>query len=398
MTHHFIRSVNRSIEAEIVVVGAGLVGLSAAIAFAQQGRNVALVDSKKPAIKQKKTWDERVYALTPATENWLKSIGVWAHVETSRVNAIHTMHLFNDATENPLVLRDEDANLSKLGLIIENQNLLSALWQQLKALDVTVITDASCESLHNAQQQVALGLVNGQQISAQLIVAADGLNSWVRSQVNISVVKKDFHQTAIVANFNAEKVHSNVARQWFAPHDVLALLPLPDKLVSMVWSVPTEKAAQLLALSQEVFAQNVYDHSKGVLGELKQVGESASFVLNQLTTTSLIAKRVVLIGDAAHQIHPMAGQGLNLGFRDVMQLTGLTTECHAMQNVGDATLLRRYERARKADMMTMNSLTSGLDYLFANNIGIAKQVANWGLRKLNGQAIIKKLLIQQAVA
>jgi 2-polyprenylphenol 6-hydroxylase len=385
----------KTIETDIAVVGAGLVGLSAAIAFAQQGKSVVLVDAKKPVIKLKKTWDERVYALTPETENWLKSIGVWAHMDASRVNPINAMHIFDDTNEQPLCLRDEDANLAKLGLIIESQNLMHALLQQLNKLDVTVITDAQCQMLNNTQQPVVLGLENGLQISAKLVVAADGVDSWVRKQANIGVTKKDFHQTAIVANFVTQMQHQHIARQWFRPHDVLALLPLPDNMVSIVWSVSTERAVELLALTGEELAHNVHEHSRSVLGTLKQLGNTQAFALNQQTALHLIAERVVLTGDAAHQIHPMAGQGVNLGFRDVMQLTLLATKLHAMQDVGDKGFLRQYERARKADIVTMNQLTTGLDGLFAIESGMLKKARQWGLQQLKGQAAIKKLLIQQ---
>ncbi len=393
----------QTINTEIAIVGAGLVGLSAAIAFAQQGKRVVLVDAKNPVIKLKKAWDARVYALTPETENWLKSIGVWAHVDACRVNPINAMHIFDDASEQPLSLRDEDANLPKLGVIIENQNLMYALWQQLKTLDaenesVTVITDAPCQTLNNTQQKIELGLGNNQQISAKLLVAADGMDSWVRKQANIAVTKKDFHQTAIVANFVTQTHHQHIARQWFRPHDVLALLPLPDNMISIVWSVSTERAAELLALLGEELAHNVHEYSRGVLGTLKQVGNTQAFALNQQTALQLIAERVVLTGDAAHQIHPMAGQGVNLGFKDVMQLASLSTKLHAMQDVGDKSFLRQYERARKADILTMNQLTSGLDGLFASDSKMAKKVTTWGLQVLNKQTYLKKLLIQQVAA
>ncbi len=388
------QKINTEIDTDIVVVGAGLVGLSAVIAFAQQGKNVYLVDAKKPNIKLKKTWDERVYALTPETESWLKNIGVWAHVDASRVNPINAMHIFDEANERPLTLRDEDANLPKLGVIIENQNLMHALWQQIKTLDVTVITDTPCQTLINTQQQVMLDLVNGQQITAKLIVAADGVDSWVRKQANIGVTKKDFQQTAIVANFVTQKHHQHIARQWFRPHDVLALLPLPDNMVSIVWSVSTERAAELLALSGEELAHNVHENSRGVLGTLKQVGNTQAFALKQQTASQLIAERIALTGDAAHQIHPMAGQGVNLGFRDVMKLAELATKLHAMQDIGDRGFLRQFERARKSDIVTMNQLTSGLDGLFASEGRVLKKARQWGLQQLNGQATIKKLLVQ----
>ena len=417
MTHHFFQSLVETINADIAIAGAGLVGLSAAIAFAQQGKSVVLVDAKKPVVTLKKAWDERVYALTPDSEYWLKNIGVWAHVDASRVNTINAMHIFDDTTAQPLSLRDEDADLPKLGVIIENQNLMHALWQQLKTLaaeneSVTIITDAVCQTLQNTQDNIELGIVNkqqankqqanNQQINAKLLVAADGVDSWVCKQANIAVTKKDFHQTAIVANFVTQKQHQHIARQWFRPHDVLALLPLPDNMVSMVWSVSTERAAELLALTSEELAHNVQEYSHGVLGIFKQVGNTQAFALNQQTATRLIAERVVLLGDAAHQIHPMAGQGVNLGFRDVMQLASLATKLHAMQNMGDKTFLRQFERARKADILTMNQLTSGLDGLFASDSPLAKQVTtrviSKGLQLLNKQAYIKKLLIQQVAA
>ena len=402
MIHSFSQNLDKTHETDVVVVGAGLVGLSAAIAFSQLGKSVVLVDVKKPIIKLKKAWDERVYALTPATETWLKGIGVWAYIDASRVNPINAMHLFNDASEQPLVLRDEDANLPKLGIIVENQNLMYALLQQLKASEVIVVTDAPCQTLNNTPQQVLLGLESGQQIAAKLIIAADGAESWVRKQVNISVTKKDFKQTAIVANFLAEKRHQNIARQWFSPHNVLALLPLRDsikaKMVSIVWSVSTDRAAELLALSGEELVHNVREHTHGILGELTHVGNMQAFALHQQTALQLIAERVALIGDAAHQIHPMAGQGVNLGFRDVMQLASLATKLHSMHDIGDSSFLRQYERVRKADIVTMNTLTSSLDWLFASESSMVRKMMLWGLGNMKKQTSVKKLLIQQVAA
>ena len=395
MTHHFFQSVDKSIEAEIIVVGAGLVGLATALGLAKQGKKVVLVEASKPDIKLKKAWDERVYALTFATEAWLKQLDVWPHLDISRVNHINAMHIWGAGSEVPLSLSESDANLPKLGLIVENQNLMHALWQQIKLLGVKVVTDRKCISLDTTLLDIQLGLQGDITLVAKLIVAADGVNSWLRSQANIGVSHKNFHQTAIVANFLAEKNHANIARQWFAAHDTLALLPLPGQHVSMVWSVSTQKAAQLLLLSANELAQSVCEHSQGILGDLEPVSNTQSFELHQQTARKLIADRVVLVGDAAHQIHPMAGQGVNLGFRDVMKLDELTTNC---QDVGDFNLLRKYERARTADIATMGTLTTVLDGLFASDKTLVKKVTYWGLQQLNNQAAIKKLLIQQAAA
>ncbi len=392
------QSINQTQNADIIVVGAGLVGLAAAVAFAKQNRKVVLIDAKKPIIEKHQPWDERIYALTPGTVSWLQALDVWAVVDLTRVNDIHAMHLWGEASANPLVLADHDANLPKLGVIVESRNLMYALWQQVNALGVTVITEAKCKYIENRQEHIWLGLENGAEISAKLIIAADGVNSWVRQQADIALKQRDFHQTAIVANFLAEKSHQYVARQWFAPHETLALLPLPEKYVSMVWSVSTESANELLTLSSDELAQKVETQSRHTLGILSPVGKTLSFRLNQQTAVQLIAERVALMGDAAHQVHPMAGQGVNLGFRDVMQLESLVSTTHALQDIGETTFLRKYERSRQADIVTMNALTTGLDELFASDINLVTKWTHWGLRQLNHQATIKKLLIQQAVA
>ncbi|MES2503118.1 MAG: FAD-dependent monooxygenase [Pseudomonadota bacterium] len=386
------------IDCDVIVVGAGLVGLAAAIALANQHKNVVLV-SDKPVLETKPifsavSWDERVYALTSGTEAWLKSLDIWDFVDESRVNTIDSMHIWGAETD--LVLNAADANVAKLGLIIENQQLMTALWRKLEALDVTVVTDARCTKVEHTLNQVILHLESAKQINAKLIVAADGLHSWVRQQANIGVDVKNYDQVAVVANFLAENLHYNEAKQWFNAHDILALLPLPNRHVSMVWSVSTEKAAQLLALTDDELCEQVQMQSQELMGKLKKIGQVRSAALKQQTASQLIGERVVLVGDAAHQVHPMAGQGVNLGFRDVMELAQLTTKLHAMHDIGERAFLRQFERARKADVIGMNSLTSGLDYLFATEQTLLKKLSNWGLQGIARQPSLKKLLIKQA--
>ena len=401
---------SHKIDADIVVVGAGLVGMAAAVACAKLGKKIVLVDSKKPNTQPKSTepksteakstalkkgWDERIYALTTSTVAWLQALEIWHDVDENRVNDINAMQLWDEQGDK-LVLQDSDANLANLGVIIENKNLHNALNQQMSELGVTVITDATCDFLENSEQAIKLHLLDGCCISAKLIVAADGVDSWLRGQVGIIVKIKDFKQTAVVANFLAEKAHQNIARQWFAPHETLALLPLPHKHVSMVWALSTEQAAELLTLSNAALAEKVQVRTHSELGNLNMVGNALSFTLQQQTATQLIAPRMVLVGDAAHQIHPMAGQGMNLGLRDVRQLVDLLTNTHAMQDIGETTFLRKYVRARQADIATMNTLTSGLDALFASNSEILKRAGTWGFKQLNQQAKLKELLIKQA--
>ena len=383
------------IKADIAVIGAGLVGLSAAVACAKLGKNVVVIDAKNTKIKLKKTWDARVYALSTNSVDWLKALETWQTIDENRVNVIAAMHLWDSANAY-LALRSQDANLANLGVIIENQNLLHALWQQVDALGVTVITDLSCTFLENTQFATIIKLTDGSSVCAKLIVAADGVNSWVCKQANILLKQKDFNQTAIVGNFLAEKSHQNIARQWFSSHETLALLPLPKQMVSMVWALSTVQAVELLSLSVDELADNLQARAQNELGNLTLVGKTLSFALQQQTAAKLIAARILLMGDAAHQIHPMAGQGMNLGLRDVMQLQNMLTNSHSMQDIGEHAFLRQYERARRADIATMNALTSGLDRLFAIDNAIVKKATGWGLTQLNRQSILKKLLIQQA--
>ena len=390
-------------DVDIIVVGAGLVGLSAAIAFAQQGKQVLVVDAKSaeinpPELSFSKSWDARIYALTPATEDWLKALGVWQYVDASRMNNIHAMHLWNDGLAAPLILADSDANLTKLGVIAESANLMHALRARLDALAVSVLAGSPCKKIEYTPTHIRLMLENDAQLKAKLLVAADGVHSFVRQQLNITTKQKDFAQTAIVTNFLAEKNHDNIARQWFAPHETLALLPLPSQQVSMVWAVSTESATQLLKLTVEELALQVAEKSNNLLGALKPVSEVLSFELQQVTATQLIAERVAFVGDAAHQIHPMAGQGMNLGFRDVIALQALLANAHGMQDIGENIFLRQYERVRKADIASMHTLTSGLDYLFAGEQGILRKLSGWGMRQLSHQPFIKKVLIKHAVA
>lgn len=394
MKRHFLQSVDGSIETDVVVVGAGIVGLAAAIVCAKLGKKVIVVAAQKTVVKKQQTWDARIYALTASTQAWLEALGVWAEVDSSRVNTISAMQLW-DAQDNKLTLQDDDANLDKLGVIIENQNLMYALDQLIQLLGISVIAEVECVSLQNTQQHINLGLADGRHISADLMIAADGVDSWVRGQLSITVKQKNFNQTAIVANFAAERPHQNVARQWFAPHETLALLPLPMQQVSMVWAVSTEQAIELLTLSSEALAERVQARSQNELGSLRVLDKVLSFSLRQQTAAQLIAERVVLVGDAAHQVHPMAGQGMNLGLRDVRQIQEMLTNVHAIQDIGEHAFLRKYARARQADIVTMNTLTSGLDALFANDSMVVKKVAGWGFKQLNHQASIKKLLIQQ---
>ncbi len=384
---------------DVVVVGAGLVGLDAVIALQAEGKRVALVDAKNSReVQLSDGWDARVYALTPSTEDWLRTLGVWPLVNAARVNDVDAMALWHPRATDALMLNSEDANINKLAYIIENQNLMQALWQKIDTLnDVAIFVGHPCKDITCADDSIRVELENGKLVSAALLVAADGANSFVRKWVGVSTKEKAFGQKAIVANYLAEKGHSNIARQWFAPHNTLALLPLPERHVSMVWSLPTDMADELLSLTAGQLAQRVFMQSQGVLGTLQPVSHAASFVLQQVTADTMIANRVAFIGDAAHQVHPMAGQGANLGFRDVMALQAIIADSHHLHDIGEKSFLRQFERVRKADVLSMNTLTSGLDHVFSYEKLPVQKLMDWGMEQLSKHSSIKNILIKQAV-
>lgn len=387
---------NKKIETEVVIVGAGLVGLTAAIAFAQQNRKVVLLDSKSPDKTVKDEWDQRIYALTVSSVEWLKCLKIWDKVDGLRVNSIDAMQLWAEGAVQPLCLDAGDAHLEQMGCIVESQNLIQACWQVLDDLDVSVMSNLTCQSVMHSNQQVSLFLSDGSEVVAKLLLGADGSNSWIRQHVQLGEHLKAFDQIAIVANYQAEYHHRNIARQWFGVHETLALLPLPQKNVSMVWSLPSQEALELLKLSIEDLAGCVETRSKFNLGELKPLNNAVPFMLNQKTASHFISERVALVGDAAHQVHPMAGQGVNLGFGDVRKLIEITTNLNQLQDIGNYSLLRAYERARKLDVFEMNQLIAGLDVLFSDNTIFIPKLTMWGMQLINSQTSIKQKLIKHA--
>jgi ubiquinone biosynthesis UbiH/UbiF/VisC/COQ6 family hydroxylase len=234
-------------------------------------------------------------------------------------------------------------------------------------------------------------------LRAGLIVGADGADSWVRSQAGIRVETRPYAQTAVVANFAVALPHRGVATQWFLRNGVLALLPLPGERVSMVWSTATAHAEELLALGADELAAQVMAASQARLGELRVITPAAAFPLRMQRVSRLVTARVALVGDAAHNVHPLAGQGVNLGFRDARELARVLTARGAQNDCGDLALLRRYERARKEDIAAMQLTTDALQRLFNYDNAPMASLRNLGLRFVNRQSALKNLLIRRAV-
>lgn len=400
----------RFISADITVAGAGLVGLSAAIALHHAGLEVVLVDAYQPDnIKTGNAdeWDQRIYAISPQNARWLSELGVWQLLNAARLTEVHAMHIWGDAVADALALEADSTSDGVMAYIIEESALKQALMQQVKACGIKTVFGQSSAALEIQGQQALLTLDDGTIVESQLLLAADGANSWIRQQIAVDVTRKDYQQTAIVANFETEKFHGNIARQWFRQDKassqaishcgILAWLPLPGNRISIVWSAPRAYADELMQQVDQDFSALVAQAGGYALGQLKLIGSRAAFPLVLQKAETLVHGCVVLIGDAAHRIHPMAGQGVNLGFRDVIALAGIIRARHQYQSVSDKSLLRKYERDRKADTFNMLALTNGLYHLYESQNEAVKKARQWGLSVAN-QAMLKKILINSAIA
>lgn len=380
---------------DLAIVGAGLAGL--ALARALRGLSVTLVASGRSAAPQSP--DSRVYAITPGNAAFLGELRVWQALAPERITPVRAMHVFGDDGASVLKFDAYRAGVSELAWIVEDGMLQEALWRSLDARDgLSVFAPAQCAQLDVGERQVSLGLEDGRELGASLVVGADGARSLVRERAGIAATDTPYAQSAVVANFACTRAHRNTAFQWFQGGPVLALLPLPGDQVSMVWSTGEAQAARLLALDAAALCSEVAAASGGALGELGTVSAPRAFALRRLSAQRMAAPRVALLGDAAHVIHPLAGQGANLGLQDARALAAVLAGREPQRDPGDHGLLRRYERARARDVLAMDTTVHGMHRLFGAGAAPLVQLRNTGLNLAHRLPVIKNLLIRQAMA
>ena len=389
-------------DVDIVIIGGGLVGTSLALALGKSGLKLALVEAKtaEPLAVDAADWDSRIYAITPGNAEFLSRLGIWGGLDKSRISPIHSMQVWGDNTENPLVFDAYAAGVAELGYIIESRLMQNALWEALKSRqEVEVICPARCASLQFNQHEASLTLEDGRKITSKLIVAADGSNSWVLAQAGVEVDAQPYHQLGVVANFETELPHDNIARQWFREDGILAWLPMPGRRISVVWSAFEAKANALLQLPVDAFCHAVAEAGNQALGTLRIITPAVGFPLVSKRNQSMIAPRLAMVGDAAHQIHPLAGQGMNLGLRDAQSLAEILLKEVAKHqlDVGNEVCLRRYARARKSDVAATGGMSDGLQKLFKNQNPLVGFLRNTGLRAVNHCPPIKRALMAQAL-
>jgi ubiquinone biosynthesis UbiH/UbiF/VisC/COQ6 family hydroxylase len=292
---------------------------------------------------------------------------------------------------------------SELAWIVEDWRVQDALWRGLGGQQgLSLFSAASISGLEISALRAEVRLDDGRAIAAQLVVGADGAHSLVRERAGIASRAQSYEQTAVVANFACGRPHRNVAWQWFQGaaqgNSVLALLPLPGDHVSMVWSVPNAQASRLLALEAAALAREVALVAQHALGELALVTPPRAFPLQRLAAARLVAPRVALAGDAAHVIHPLAGQGANLGLQDAQALAAVLGSREPGRDAGDERLLRRYERSRAEAILSMRSTVHGLYRLFGAPGPAAARLRNSGLQLADRMPVLKNLLMRHAMA
>ncbi|MEX2239132.1 MAG: UbiH/UbiF family hydroxylase [Burkholderiales bacterium] len=385
-------------DVDLAIVGAGLAG--AALARAVRGLTVAVAaDEAAAPAAPAQGFDARVYAITPGNAAFLASLGAWQRLAPERVTPVHAMRVFGDDGRSRLEFDAYRAGVAALAWIVEDGALQGALRESLTLSEhVGILASDRLQSMSIAPDRARLQLRGGRTLDARLVVGADGAQSLVREQTAIAVTDTAYRQRAVVANFSCERAHRHCAHQWFQGGPVLALLPLPGDHVSMVWSTGEDEAERLLALDPQALARAVAAASGHVLGELGPVTAARAFALRRLAARRMVAPRVALIGDAAHVIHPLAGQGANLGLQDARELAAVLGAREPMRDPGNLRLLRRYERARALEVGAMDATVHGLYRLFGAPARSFAILRNAGLNLTDHMPVIKNLLIRQAMA
>lgn len=395
-------SIASVVDRDVVIVGAGLVGLALAASLARMGLAVAIADRGGLAIADSDDagddWDNRVYAISPGSAALLHGLGVWQRLAPERIAAIEAMDVYGDdggAIHFSAYAQGERA----LAWIVENRALQAALAEAVRLESgIEVFAPCALDHIDWRGDAADVRLEDGRHLSARLVVGADGVHSWTRAQAGIAVESRGYAQTAVVANFAIERPHRGRALQWFLPHrGVLAWLPLPGARMSMVWSAPKAFAEELCALDADALCDIVAAAGGNELGVLRSIGAAASYPLSFLKLPTSIGPRLALVGDAAHAVHPLAGQGVNLGFGDVAALTSALAIHAIVGDAGAPMLLQRYARRRAEAVQSMLAATDGLVRLFGSTLPWVRSIRNLGMTGVDKLPFAKAVLAQPAL-
>ncbi len=401
----------------MAVIGAGPVGCAFALAArrALPGAEIILIErSPAPSSDREglpmqtppasaESFDRRVYALSPQSIALFDRLGVWQAIAPDRLTPVDEMHVSSDAETVAGTLPQIDfSHGAPLAHIVEHKALMASLYEALVGSGIRTLFGTAVTSMSTLGGRRSLALVDVTQANVEmpefdLVVAADGRQSHIRTLAGIDVTSKDYASVGIVANFACERPHGNIARQWFTPDGVLAYLPLPCNQISIVWSVTRAFAETLPAYDEAAFASAVARAGHLSLGQLRATSAVDAIPLKRITAKQWVLPGLALVGDAAHAIHPLAGQGVNLGFGDVRTLVDVIRNRPSLASVGDLATLRRYARAQAGATAAMGETTDCLHTLFSRNDSVSKWVRRSGFEWFERSGLVKRMVTSYAL-
>lgn len=386
---------------DVAIVGGGMVGLAVACGLQGSGLRVAVLEQHVPqSLAVDAPPQLRVSAINAASEKLLTRLGVWSDIVARRACCYHGMEVWDKDSFGRIEFDDQSMGYSHLGHIVENAEIHYALWQKAqRSPDITLLAPAEIQQVAWGENEAFLTLKEGTMLTARLVIGADGANSWLRNKADIPLTFWDYRHHALVATIRTQEAHGAVARQAFHGEGILAFLPLSDPhLCSIVWSLSPQEAERMQQASVDEFNRALNIAFDNRLGLCSVESERQTFPLTGRYARQFAAHRLALVGDAAHTIHPLAGQGVNLGFMDAAELIDELKRLQRQgKDIGQYLYLRRYERSRKHSAAMMLAGMQGFRELFAGENPAKKLLRDIGLKLADTLPGVKPQLIRQAM-
>lgn len=375
---------------DVVIVGGGLIGQSLALALSNFKLEVGLVDLNygKPVLSE--SYDNRVSAIVPSTVNFLKAIGIWGNIHRKR--SYQSTRVWDQNSNGKLNFSSKNDDL---GFIIENNQIIHALHEAIECCSNIKVINSEVKSIVDEKTHYQINLDSSASLNTDLLIGADGFNSSIRKFASISSKDRDYEQHAFVFNIETQEKLDNAIWQRFNSDSISAVLPLDDHIASIVWSVKNELKNELDVMDQELFLKSFSRSVEHAFGKLKIVSNINSFPLYEMKAKEYVKPNLVLIGDAAHRIHPLAGQGANIGFMDIMELINVL-EGYNFTNLGNIRSLKKYERRRKFENEMMSNAMTGLDGIFKNTSEFVRTLRGFGMNLIDSSDSLKSKILERA--